>query len=184
MNFKNIKEIKSHYNYSIINWDEVVLNSLPTIELYKEIQNFVDWGLVSKNIDFSIEFADFFIRDIDWYYTSQKPLTAEFIKHFHNKLFWSQIFKYQKLTEHFIREFEHKPHLEQCIFTNDFSEDFLIELKGRFLTKDIVRTQNFSMKLILDYGLDPESVLPLAKNMSLENRKKIEKYIKMSNIYQ
>jgi hypothetical protein len=183
MNFKNINEIKTFYNHSTINWYEVVLNSEPTIELYKEIQNLIEWSFVSKNIDFSIEFAEFFIRDIDWYYTSQKPLTAEFIKHFHNKLFWSQIFKHQKLTEHFIREFEHKPHLEQCIFSNDFSEDFLIELKGRFLIKDIICTQNFSMKLILNYGLDPESVLPLAKNMSLENKNKVEKYIKMSKIY-
>jgi hypothetical protein len=184
MNFKNIKEIKEHYNDSTIKWDEVVLNSEPTIELYKEIQNFVDWSFLSKKVDFNSEFAEHFIRKIDWFYTSQKPLAIEFIRKFHTKLFWSEIFKYQNINEDFIREFKHKPHIEQCIFLNDFSEDFLIESKGSFLSKDIVYTQNFSMKLILSYSLDPETVLLLANKLNLENIKKIEKYIKMSKIYQ
>ena len=121
----NKKYSTPYYRYKSIPeiCDKVIVKSGDlTVEIIKEIADYLDWREISKNRFLSEDFIREFADKIDWDYISKfQILSEDFIKEFKDKVIWWSISCYQNLSEDFIREFADDVDWEYasgpCVFT-------------------------------------------------------------------
>lgn len=117
-------------------------------------QKFIQFNDCENILNYSYEFVEFFIPNLNWEIISEQILTETFLNKFQNNILWFYIFKNHKnYNIEFLKFHKNKVNMQflsMCELTDEFIRNFFYDIFSDY-TKDYYIFNNLSLELLKEF---------------------------------